>query len=66
MTFLLIAVYLTLAFVFIVDVVRRPSSQLSGIGKALWIVALLVVPVIAWITYGVWRMQTRRRELYGG
>jgi hypothetical protein len=54
------AIYVVLCVVFIVDVLRQPSTALSGAGKALWIVALLVVPVFAWIVYGIWRMRQSR------
>jgi hypothetical protein len=54
------AIYVVLSVVFIVDVLRQPSTALSRAGKALWIVALLVVPVLAWIVYGIWRMRQSR------
>jgi hypothetical protein len=54
------AIYLALSIVFIADVLRQPSSALSGAGKALWILALLVVPVFAWIVYGTWRLRRSR------
>lgn len=57
MTFFLIAMYILLCFFFVVDVLRQPASALSGAGKALWIVALFVVPVLSWIVYGFWRMR---------
>jgi len=41
-------------------VLRQPSTSLSGTGKALWILALLVVPIFAWIVYGIWRMRQSR------
>jgi hypothetical protein len=44
----------------IVDVVRQPSTALSGGGKALWIVAFLVVPVLPWLAYGFWRIKRSR------
>jgi hypothetical protein len=62
--FMLFAVYVVLELVFIVDVLRRPASQLSAGGKALWILALLVAPVFAWIVYGFWRMR-QTRAAYG-
>jgi len=54
------AIYVVLSIAFIADVLRQPSTALSGAGKALWIVALLVVPVFAWIAYGIWRMRQSR------
>jgi Phospholipase_D-nuclease N-terminal len=53
-------IYLALSVVFIADVVRQPATALSGTGKVLWILALLLVPVIAWVTYGIWRMRRSR------
>ena len=44
----------------IVDVIRQPASALSTAGKVLWIVALLLVPIFAWIVYGFWRMKQSR------
>jgi hypothetical protein len=52
--------YLALSVFFIADVLRQPPTALSGAGKALWIVALLVVPIFAWIIYGTWRMRQSR------
>ncbi len=60
MYFAFAAIYVVLSVVFIADVLRQPSTALSGAGKALWIVALLVVPVFAWIVYGIWRMRQSR------
>ncbi len=60
MYFAFAAIYVVLSVVFIADVLRQPSTALSGAGKALWIVALLVVPVLAWIVYGIWRMRQSR------
>jgi len=57
-TFLII--YAALSVVFIADVLRQPASALSGAGKALWILALLLVPVFAWVVYGIWRMRRSR------
>jgi hypothetical protein len=62
--FLGFAIYAVLSVFFIADVVRQPSNVLSGVGKALWVVALLAVPVFAWIVYGIWRMR-RDRGLSG-
>jgi len=53
-----IAMYVLLCFFFIVDVLRQRA--LSGMGKALWIVAVLVAPVLSWIVYGFWRMRQSR------
>jgi len=53
-------IYLALSLAFIADVLRQPATALSGVGKALWILALLVVPVFAWIVYGTWRLRQSR------
>jgi hypothetical protein len=53
-------IYLALSVFFIADVLRQPASALSGGGKGLWILALLVVPVFAWVIYGTWRMRRSR------
>ena len=53
-------IYLALSVFFIADVLRQPPTALSGMGKALWILALLLVPVLAWIIYGTWRMRQSR------
>jgi Phospholipase_D-nuclease N-terminal len=55
-----LAIYIALSIAFIVDVVRRPDTELSTAGKALWIVALLLVPVLAWGVYGIWRLRIQR------
>ena len=55
-------IYVALSIVFIADVLR--NRALSGGGKALWIVALLVVPVFAWVVYGIFRIR-QNRGLYG-
>jgi hypothetical protein len=54
------AIYVVLSIFFIADVLRQPASQLTTAGKVLWILALLVVPVLAWIVYGIWRMRQPR------
>ena len=51
-------IYVVLSVVFIADVLRNPA--LTGGGKALWILALLAVPVFAWVVYGIWRMRQSR------
>ena len=53
-------IYIVLSVFFIADVLRQPATALSGLGKALWIVALLVVPIFAWLVYGIWRMRQSR------
>lgn len=58
MIFFGIAIYVLVVFFFIVDVFRQRS--LSGAGKALWIAAIVFIPVIALITYGIWRMRQDR------
>jgi hypothetical protein len=54
------AIYIVLCVVFIADVLRQPAGALSGAGKALWILALLLVPVFAWVVYGFWRLRQSR------
>jgi len=56
--FALGAIYIVLEIFFIADVLR--NRTLSGAGKVLWILALLLVPVFAWIVYGFWRMRQSR------
>jgi hypothetical protein len=51
-------IYAVLSIAFIADVLR--NAALSVGGKALWILALLVVPVFAWLVYGFWRMRQSR------
>jgi hypothetical protein len=58
--FAFLIIYAALSVFFIADVLRQPASALSGAGKALWILALLLVPVFAWIVYGIWRMRQSR------
>ena len=58
MTFAFAAIYIVLEVFFIADVLR--NRALTGAGKVLWIVALLVVPVFSWIVYGFWRMRQSR------
>ena len=60
MYFALAAIYVVMCAVFIIDVLRQPATALSGVGKALWILAVLVVPIFAWIVYGFWRIQRSR------
>jgi hypothetical protein len=54
------AIYVVLCIVFIADVLRQPATALSGLGKGLWILAVLVVPVFAWVVYGFWRLRRSR------
>ena len=51
-------IYIVLTIAFIADVLR--NSALTVGGKILWIVALLIVPVFAWLVYGIWRMRQSR------
>jgi hypothetical protein len=53
-----LAIYAVLSILFIADVVRNPA--LTTAGKGLWILALLLVPVFAWLVYGIWRMRQSR------
>jgi hypothetical protein len=55
-----LAIYIVLSVFFIADVLRQPATALSGAGKVLWIAALLLVPVFAWIVYGIWRLRQSR------
>jgi hypothetical protein len=54
------AIYVALTALVIVDVLRQPASALSGLGKALWVAAFLLVPILPWIVYGFWRIQRSR------
>ena len=60
MYFAFAAIYIVLSIVFIIDVLRQPPMVLSAVGKVLWIIALLVVPVFAWIVCGFWRIKQSR------
>ena len=60
MYFAFAVIYIALSVVFIADVLRQPATALSGVGKALWILALLAVPVFAWVVYGIWRIRQGR------
>jgi len=51
-------IYIVLCVVFIADVIR--NQALSSAGKALWILALVFIPVFAWIVYGFIRMRQSR------
>ena len=52
------AIYIVLSVVFIADVIR--NHVISGGGKALWIAALLLISVFAWVVYGYKRMRQSR------
>jgi len=58
--FAVIAIYYALVLAVIVDILRQPASAVSGLGKTLWIVAFLVIPVLPWLAYGFWRIQRSR------
>ena len=60
MYFTFLIIYIALSIAFIADVLRQPATALSGAGQALWILALLLVPVFAWVVYGIWRMRQSR------
>jgi hypothetical protein len=51
-------IYIVLTVAFIADVLRNPA--LTGAGKALWIVALVLLPVLAWLVYGIIRLRQNR------
>jgi phospholipase D-like protein len=51
-------IYVVLTIVFAVDVVRNPALTVAG--KVLWILALLFVPVVAWVVYGIFRLRQQR------
>jgi hypothetical protein len=53
-----LVIYVGLVAVFIADVWRNPA--LTTAGKALWTVAVVFVPILAWIVYGFWRIQRSR------
>ena len=52
------AIYVVLSVFFIADVIR--NQALTGAGKVLWIAALLLVPVFAWVIYGIVRIRQSR------
>jgi hypothetical protein len=52
------AIYVVLSVLFIADVVR--NRELTSVGKTLWIVALLLVSVLSWLVYGIWRLRSNR------
>ena len=58
MYFTLGIIYVVLTIAFIADVLRNSGSDRGG--KALWIVALILVPVFAWLVYGIWRLRQSR------
>ncbi len=60
MYFAFAAIYYVLVLAVIADVLRQPATALSGVGKAAWIVAFLVIPVIPWLAYGFWRIKRSR------
>jgi Phospholipase_D-nuclease N-terminal len=51
-------IYVVLSIAFIADVVR--NTALSAGAKALWIVALVLLPVVTWLAYGTWRLRQSR------
>jgi len=58
MYWFLFVIYVLLTVVFIADVLR--NTALTTAGKVLWIVALVLVPVLAWLVYGIWRLRQSR------
>lgn len=53
-----LVIYVALTVFFVADVAR--NAELTTAGKVLWIAALLLVPLFAWIVYGIWRMRQSR------
>ncbi len=51
-------IYVALTVAFAADVLRNPA--LTTAGKVLWIAALILVPVFAWLVYGIWRLRESR------
>jgi hypothetical protein len=51
-------IYVVLTIAFVADVLR--NAALTAGGKALWIVALVLVPVLSWLVYGTWRLRQSR------
>jgi len=51
-------IYVVLTLAFIADVLR--NTALTTAGKALWVIAIVLVPVIAWLAYGTWRLRQSR------
>ena len=51
-------IYVALSIFFIADVLR--NDELATWGKAVWIAALLLAPVLAWLVYGAMRLRQRR------
>ncbi len=54
----LFIIYIVLTIAFAVDVVRNPALTIAG--KVLWIAALIFVPVLAWLVYGIFRLRQHR------
>jgi Phospholipase_D-nuclease N-terminal len=51
-------IYVVLTIAFVADVLR--NAALTAGGKALWIVALVLVPILSWLVYGTWRLRQSR------
>jgi len=53
-----IAIYLLVIFFLVVDCLRQRA--LSGVAKAVCVAALIFVPVLGILGYGIWRMRQSR------
>ena len=51
-------IYVVLTLAFIADVLR--NTALTAGARAVWIVALILLPVVTWLVYGTWRLRQSR------
>jgi Phospholipase_D-nuclease N-terminal len=51
-------IYVVLTIAFVADVLR--NTALTTAGKVLWIVALVLVPLLAWAVYAIFRLRQQR------
>ena len=52
------AIALVLMVILAVDILKNPA--LTSLGKALWILAIVFAPLLAWLVYGFWRIRESR------